>query len=508
MKKSTKTEVIDGKKYYLHTVEKGQTLYAIAKAYDYTVNDVLVENPDAMNGIKPGQVLKIPYTKAVAVVTPVVDTSTYSLHKVEQGETVYGLTKKFNVTEDELLKLNPDIKNGLKVGEEIKIPKTASAQVTNVIPTPVDTNFVLHQKDIYNVALLIPLQLANSSSLNVDDIVAGKSEFPAKADAAVRFYQGALLALDSMKKAGMKIKLHVYDVDDIDSAKVPDLLAKPEFSSMDLIIGPLSPAPFFPVAEWANAHKVAVVSPVSPANKVLFKEPYALKALPSISTQMDQLADYLAANNRTDNIILLNSGNAKDIAAGNAFRTSINTLLYPDGKDSVLYAKGIATVESSLKKDKLNVIVVASNNQASVTDIVRMLNDLADDYPIMLYGTSTWMTFDNIDFEYLEKLQFHYVAPYYVDYDSSATVKHFISRYDYYFHGYPNAYSFAGYDVTMFFLKALNTYGTSFYDKSDELTGNGLQQDFHFVRAEEDSGFENEKVRIVRVLNYHLQRLQ
>src|SRR4051812_41536618 len=76
VKKSVKTETIDGKKYYLHTVEKGQTLYAIAKAYNLTVNDILLENPDALNGIHPGEVLKVPFEKPAAVVKMVpVDTS-------------------------------------------------------------------------------------------------------------------------------------------------------------------------------------------------------------------------------------------------------------------------------------------------------------------------------------------------------------------------------------------------------------------------------------------------
>src|ERR1041385_5450837 len=86
IKKSTKTEVIEGKKYYDHKVEKGQTLYAIAKAYDLSVNDILLENPDALNGIHPGQVLKIPFEKPV--VKPIAADTGYFIHKVESGQTL------------------------------------------------------------------------------------------------------------------------------------------------------------------------------------------------------------------------------------------------------------------------------------------------------------------------------------------------------------------------------------------------------------------------------------
>src|SRR5690606_16187492 len=58
--KSKKIEVIDGRKYYLHSVEKGQTLYAISKVYSVSVNDIVIENPEAIDGISQGQLLRIP----------------------------------------------------------------------------------------------------------------------------------------------------------------------------------------------------------------------------------------------------------------------------------------------------------------------------------------------------------------------------------------------------------------------------------------------------------------
>src|SRR5438105_7551095 len=60
---SQKTTVINGKKYILHTVEKGQSLYGIAKLYNTDLNNLIMENPGSIDGIKKGQELKIPTEK-------------------------------------------------------------------------------------------------------------------------------------------------------------------------------------------------------------------------------------------------------------------------------------------------------------------------------------------------------------------------------------------------------------------------------------------------------------
>jgi LysM repeat protein/ABC-type branched-subunit amino acid transport system substrate-binding protein len=511
VKKSTKTEIIDGKKYYLHTVERGQTLYAIAKAYDLTVNDVLVENPDALNGIKTGQVLRIPAQKPIPKPTAANTNDTaFFVHKVEPGQTLYSICKLYNVREDDVIKLNPAAKMGLQIGQELRIPgKKTLGTIATVGQIPVsknlgDTTFIVNKKALYHVALMLPLQLWNTDNIEPKD---KNKQFSAKSEAAVSFYEGALLAVDSMRKRGMNVKLHVYDVDESDSSKVLDILKKPEFNSMDLILGPLSPGPFYAVSQWAKEHHVAVVSPISPANRVLFKRPDAVKALPSTSTQMEQLAIHIAATHKADNIVIVASGNPKEQAATNSLRTALNKLLFPTGNDSIRLNRGMAGLEALLKKDKANIIVVPSGSQVFVSDLMRSMQSLIEKYPITVYGMSTWMGFDNLDFEYLQKANLHFVSPYFIDYDSSDATKRFLKKYDETFEGDANSYVFTGYDVSLFFLSMMYEQGTFFYQKMAELKGEGLQQRFEFVRSDAESGYENKGVRIVRMVDYKLKEV-
>ncbi len=126
--KSKNIQTISGKKYYIHKVTKGQSLYAICKIYDSDLNSVIVENPDAFDGIKEGQELKIPFAKPQSV-----NYDDFETHKVAKGETVYAITKKYNITESQLKELNPEISSGIKEGQVLKIKaKTkTNTSVTN-----------------------------------------------------------------------------------------------------------------------------------------------------------------------------------------------------------------------------------------------------------------------------------------------------------------------------------------------------------------------------------------
>ena len=514
IKKSKKTEIIDGKKYYLHTVEKGQTLFGIARAYGLTVNDVQVENPDALNGIKPGMVLKIPAQKPLPPVnttpkpqpsTVVKDTSTF-LYTAEPGQTLYSIAQQNNTTVERLQELNPELKTaGLRAGQQIRIPGKAKAGVQTALPanaTLPDTTFAENKKTFYNVVLMLPLQLERVDAIDPENADKGAG-FSEKAEAAIQFYEGALLAVDSMRKKGMKVKLHVFDIGKDDSVSVEKVLLKPELQQADLILGPLDPEPFYKVAEFGRKKRIAVVSPLAASNRVLFKQSTASKTTPAQTSQMEQLALHIGSTATTENIILINSGSPKDQQMVKSFRTAINALRIAAGKDSISVINGSSGLEAVLKKDKKNIIVVPTTSQAFVTGLLLTLNGLSERYTLEVYGMPAWMNYTNLDKEYLQKINLHYAAPYFIDYDDPAT-KRLLLQYRAAFKGDAGTYVFTGFDITLYYLNALFNNGTLFYMKLNELSADGLQQRFEFYRTEEESGFENRAIRIVRMEDYKL----
>lgn len=126
VEKSTEKVIIRGATYYIHTVTKGQTAFSIARAYSVSVEVLHNENPDAIYGIKEGQVLKVP----VVVEQPVVtverprDTERFVYHIMLAGETIYSLSRKYDVSQAMILEANPGMDpSDIPIGAELAIPK-------------------------------------------------------------------------------------------------------------------------------------------------------------------------------------------------------------------------------------------------------------------------------------------------------------------------------------------------------------------------------------------------
>ncbi len=115
-------------KYKQHTVNKGETIIEIAQKYNVKPSAIYELNPDAVNGIKLKTVLLIPTKtkKNTTVSTPVIASNLpEKKHEVLPKETLYGIAKQHNITIEDLYKINPSLeKEGLKIGQTIKIPQT------------------------------------------------------------------------------------------------------------------------------------------------------------------------------------------------------------------------------------------------------------------------------------------------------------------------------------------------------------------------------------------------
>lgn len=519
--KTRSSATINGMKYYLHTVEKGQTLFAIAKFYKRDVNDIVIDNPEAIDGLKHGQILKILINKKKATELTANDTCNFILHKVEKGQTLYSIGRHYGTSIDKLKALNPELKDGLKVGQSLKIPSfKKTAPLVDTVATAVvvtDTaaadrstlgynNYTGEKKDEYNIALFLPFHADEANAMDLEKIIKGDHQFSNKTNVALQFYEGALMAIDSLKKLGLNARIFVYDIDDKDSSQMANILKKPELASMDLMIGPLYGSGFVPVANFAKEHNIAIVSPFTQVNKILFNNPYVSKVSPSVTLQVEQMAHFVVDSFKTQNIILINNNNFKEVSFFNAFRNTANAELIKAGAapgDSVHVAFGLGNAQSMFSSSKINIVVLPSNNQSYVTEFISNLNGLKDRYKIVLFGLQNWIHFDNLDFEYLNNLSLHIPSNTFINYHDLST-QNFIKNYRSKYKTEPELYCFQGFDVTYCFISSLQKNGSGFLKDLSETNYTGIGSHYRFSQFPADSGFENKFVFILKYQDYQL----
>lgn len=113
--KSEETMSEDGKKFYIHHVVKGNTLYNISKTYGVATNVILKNNPLLNDGLRMGMDLKIPVQAKKAAID-------FIYHIVKKKETLYQISKIYNVTIEDIKTMNEIQGEEISPGQYLKIP--------------------------------------------------------------------------------------------------------------------------------------------------------------------------------------------------------------------------------------------------------------------------------------------------------------------------------------------------------------------------------------------------
>jgi LysM repeat protein len=240
---------IAGKEYILYPVQAGEGLYGIARKFEVTLDKLNELNPDAANGLTTGQILLIPSskkTKTEVVETNKTEKSTvlksektetnFIEHLVEKKQTLFAISRKYDISVEELKKLNPDLENGLKTGMTLRIPCNKSiddkkhknkckdkieAETKNIqiaeTPKPIEPEVVKPKHTVDDVRYLTRLVQnvkPNTTPLKIAILLPLVIE-NAKTDAVnerfQEFYAGFLLAANEAKNKGVSIEIYTFD---------------------------------------------------------------------------------------------------------------------------------------------------------------------------------------------------------------------------------------------------------------------------------------------------------
>ena len=266
------------KKKITHEVVAKETAYGISQHYGVTIAELEKQNPSITEGLQIGQVLEIVVANAcnksnipvsIPEVSSVIASSipakrpiVYGNYEVKPKETIYSLSQYFNITESELIRLNPELSDGLKIGMVLNVPSSSSMTYTSTA-TFKDLSKSIDTKKRKQLVLLLPF---NASKIQGDSIrsIDARLKTDAFLNMTLDFYAGALMAIDSAKTLGLNIDVKIYDSKESRATSDVDALYKSnKLSNADVVIGPFYQQYAEKTASLLSKDSIPVISPLS-----------------------------------------------------------------------------------------------------------------------------------------------------------------------------------------------------------------------------------------------------
>ena len=572
----------NGKTYYLYTVQKSEGIYAISQRFSVPQSLIIEANPGVENGLKLGQLIKVPQGVST---TDKKNNAPVKIgkdqHVVKAKETLYGLSKKYNCTVDELLELNPWATH-LTIGAVLQIPskkgesqkskvesqfkpsaETSSLDYAEAQPDFMsEANRVESQKskvesqckpsaekdspasakvqpDLTSEAINVESQdkqkknekkniwswfskskeIADTTSVTTVDSVAAtedtqswwlkqqESEIKvaillpfmldslhrdASMDRFVEFYQGCLLAIDSLAKQGLSTEIYTYDIGK-DTHSLQAALQEPALSNVDLIIGPAYQNQVKEVADFASKHRIPTVVPFSSSIPEITSNPYLFEVVTPQKELYTRLVQKFCYHFNDKNIIIvkprmLGQYNKADFA--NQLMAGMDATLVPY---TVISDDSIATTIDSLAalSDKECLVVLPSTHQVALNKFGEALHYIKSTN-VSVFGFPEW---NSMGINELYSKRMYGFSNYYTSFDDPQIISFFTQLKDTY--GVPKGiqqspnFALFGFDICYFFLQQYSENGKYFYQFMPTTETQGLQMNFLFEPAVKGGGYWN-----------------
>lgn len=495
----------------------------------------------ADTGIKAGSELLIPTKNTATVpntggVKPVKDPvqtkdpvqnpgTKYTAHTVARSETLYGLSKHYGVTVDEILAANPDLVNGLKNGMTIRIPQHGDTPVAETEPVkeeqpakeemdntetpknpgqttvavPEPSSKLKSKKDCinnaskkkqYTVALLLPF----GNNAKPDN---------KQARVAFQFYAGVQMALRYYQPKEVAIEWKVFNTGEMDdSLTVAKLVNSGNLDVADIIVGPLYSSGLYQVAAYAAKRRIPLVSPTTRLAAVLEGNPYVIKATPSPESFLEGLSEYMTQ--RFDHIILVEPSGVEDSLTMRALETRLQELVKTMPGKTVSYVEAGKTSPMDMVKPGVrNLIYYPTKKELTVTNFLTGLRKLKKSDKITIMGDEAWLRFRNFDPEYYNNVGLqvpilHFVTP------QVGQLEPFVTKFRNEYKTDPEIYAFRGYDVTCYVTDMLENYGNSLPECVRYDSAKYLLSPFKMLKKQ-GGGFDNKGVTVLVIEDYLLR---
>ena len=549
-----------------HKVKKKETLYSISRLYDLNIEQVMEYNPIlSRRGLRKRMILKIPVFKKKELVSEEIPDHNIIIYKVKPKDTKWRIAYNNNISIQELEKMNPVIKKGLKINQKIKIPKSDKMNLSNLI----DTNFnyytvkqgegyfriqkklgvskkildslnpiLLEQGLLNGMVLKLPLAYTGDLKIKNDllvektsliDSINGNSEInisvllPFRASEiefdsidetrkilsernlhtiSSDFYSGIILALEDLSKYSISSKLSIYDTENKKS-KIDKILNEINPDSCQIIIGPLIPDNFNYISSKEKFFDLPKVAPLSTRDVVIRNSVY--QSVTPKELLRNKMIDYLDKNlDQDDNIVIVADSINRDIEyiLKDIFPSSI--ILRPE-KNGYLLPE---LVDSLLVDSLPNKIILESDNFSLISSVsAQMSAQISDLRKVQLFTTYRGNVYENenLSRKHLGDLGFTFTSGHHPL--SKFEFNTFQERYIKFFGKPPNREAIRAYDLTLDLVLRI-VYAGKLNSSTENIEETEYQENRFWYKKIEKNGFVNTAFYLLRHKQYDIYEIK
>lgn len=423
----------------------------------------------------------------------------FFIYKAVKGETLFSISQRYDIPQDEIEELNPELRNGLKPGMKLWIPayswKNKNKSVTNVAST--EDNSSIKAPDA-------SLHIAIISDMDLKKVYVGSEDLadslPEMLDKNTRtnleFVEGALLAIEDFHSQHPDFKIRTSIVDsEGDSTTISKMSWKADFRKADVWITNDNGASLSHLSKLAQKSGATLVSCGVNTTEKIEKNNDAVAVLPSSLLQCFQMGAF--ASRYFDNAIgiFVKTSNAREKERMNAFKEGWKSTGEKNAARVADFEKGFSkAVLDSIRGNKHHVVFIPSSNEDIVTSLLNALKEKKESHTLSVVGLPRWLDFETVDPFLLQQCDVYVFNSGNIPVENETAAvfrKQFRDRHA----TEPGESAYIGFDAATMVLEGRKKQGADFFRKGSP-TYEGLFTTYKFKRETKESVLENQQISI------------
>ncbi len=406
-----------------------------------------------------------------------INTRKFYVYKVDKGETLFSISQKFNIPQQEIIEFNKNIsKQGLKYKTKIWIPAFSWLKKDSQVEVPLEEEFDKHpEKNVYKIAIVSLLNLPRFYSI---DSISNDSTFiednlERDIVSNLTFVEGALYSAEQLNKDGFKTHIYILDSEQ-DTIKLATKLRQ---SVPDLIISNETGTTLKYLSHFSDLKNTKLISCGINTTEYIKGSENSYSLYPSSLTQCERMGYFNAKYFPGAVAITIRSKQSKENDRAASFRSGWKN--GGGGRNLIVdYSKGGAkAIMDSLSSSKKNIVFLSFSNEDIVTTILAGLKTQIPEKNVTVAGLPTWQYFETIDQKLLDKCNAIIFSSGFIDY-KSPEVETFRKYFREHYNSEPTEASFQGFDAMQYTAKNFLKFGKKFITNSKSIYVNGLYSEY------------------------------